>query len=287
MVSFLTLAFSGGVFWEDRTADVETLGGLLRPQMLVGLFAAGLAYAIWVVLILGCHEMGHYLACRYYGVPATLPFFLPGPPPIGSFGAVIRIRGRIPHRRALFDIAAAGPIAGLAAALPPLMLGLASARPLEIESLAEGGTLFLFGEPILLLLLHQALVGESSVAIGMNALTGAGWVGMLITSLNLFPVGQLDGGHAAYAISRRAHRVLSRATLVGLLAVMLIQIVRLEFPTYLVWFAILLWMRDRHPRLLDESEPVGRGRALVAMLLVAIFVLTFIAVPVRLVELTP
>ena len=236
----------------------------------------GLVYALWVFVILGAHEMGHYLACRFYRIPATLPFFLPGIPPFGSFGAVIRIRGPIPHRRALFDIAAAGPIAGFVVAIPVLIAGLLRAEPFVPT---VGGGAVVLGEPVALVVAARLLPLESNLAV--NSLIGAGWVGLLVTSLNLFPVGQLDGGHAAYAWSRRLHGRLASATLVLLLGVVILQVVVYrQFPPYLIWFGILLWMRDRHPTLLDESTPLGPGRKTVALVLAVIFVLSFTLMPI-------
>jgi membrane-associated protease RseP (regulator of RpoE activity) len=277
----LTLCLAGGLVWDPGDAPLESPGDLLRPERLAGLLAAGGWYALWTLAILGAHEMGHFTACRLHGIPATLPFFLPGVPPLGTFGAVIRIRGRIPDRRALFDVAAAGPIAGFAVAVPVLVFGLLRAEPIEIlpggADAAAGARL---GEPVLLSLLQRALVEPGDLAV--NGWIGAGWVGLLVTSLNLFPVGQLDGGHAVYALSRRAHRVVARATLAALLVVVVVQSLAFaQFPFYLVWFAILLWMRDRHPRLLDESRRLGAPRTIVAVLLGLIFALSFIFVPLR------
>ena len=218
--------------------------------------------------------MGHYLACRFYRIPATLPFFIPGLPPIGTFGAVIRIRGPIPHRRALFDVAAAGPLAGFAVALPVFLVGLIGARPLSTPVGDQA-----LGQPVLSLVLVRWLFPDDVVALEVGFPFLAGWVGMLVTSLNLFPVGQLDGGHVMYAISRRSHRIASRVAIVTLLCVVLVQVWMFLVPAYVVWFLILLWMRDRHPRLVDESEPLGPARLAVAWLLLLIFVISFIPVP--------
>jgi membrane-associated protease RseP (regulator of RpoE activity) len=260
----LTTAYAPHL-WELRWEEVEGLGDLFRPEPV---------YSFWVLLILGCHEMGHYLACRYYGIPATLPFFVPGLPPIGTFGAVIRIRGPIPSRRALFDVAAAGPLAGFAVALPVFLVGLLGAKPLS----APVGDQAL-GQPVLSFLLTRWLLPVDVVALEVGFPFLAGWVGMLVTSLNLFPVGQLDGGHLMYAVSRRSHRIASRITLVALLGVVVVQAWLFLVPAYVVWFLILLWMRDRHPRLVDESEPLGPGRLAVACLLLLIFLASFIPMP--------
>jgi len=273
-----TLALTGGLFWEGLAVRFERLSDFADPVLLLDTLRAGVPYASWVVAILGAHEMGHYLACRYYGIPATLPYFFPAPPIfVGSFGAVIRIRGRIPHRKALFDVAAAGPIAGFVIAFPVMIVGILTAEPASTVP-AEPGTMWL-GSPVFWSLLEYWSGSESSAQV--NSLIGAGWVGMLVTSLNLFPVGQLDGGHAAYAISRRLHRWLTRLSIAGLVAMMLYQGWTMrQTPAYAVWCAILLWMRDRHPRLIDETTPLGRGRRLLAVLLLLMFVLSFMPVPI-------
>ena len=279
----LTLAITGGLFWEGLTPEPPTLAAALTPRFLLSAMAAGLPYALAVLAILGAHEMGHYVACRVYGIPATLPFFLPGIPPLGSFGALIRIRGPIPDRRALFDVAAAGPIAGFVVALPILVYGVATAGTYPIDGAETPRAGVYLGAPALIQLLRFVLHGD--LGLTMNALAGAGWVGMLVTSLNLFPVGQLDGGHAVYALSRRLHRFVAFLTLGALAALIVGQYVGDgRLPPYLLWFAILLWMRDRHPRLVDESRSLGPGRIAVALLLLAIFVLAFIPVPLMIVE---
>jgi membrane-associated protease RseP (regulator of RpoE activity) len=269
-VATVATLFGAGFFWAGPAA--AGTGAALEAAV----------YAVWVSLILLAHEFGHYCACRHYGVAATLPFFVPGIPPIGTFGALIRVRGPIPHRRALFDIAAAGPIAGFAVALPALALGLALSEPFVA---GDGGTVFRFGRPAVVTLLRPWLVGARG-EIAVNAAYGAGWVGMLVTALNLFPVGQLDGGHAVYALSRRLHRWLSRAVPLALAALVLVQWLWLGVgtPAYLLWIAILLWMRDRHPSLVDPSGRLGAARRLVAALLALLFVLSFVAVPIQVVE---
>jgi membrane-associated protease RseP (regulator of RpoE activity) len=276
--TFVTLAFAGGVFWEaSATADEsDQWSALVQLDFHRRVLLAGLPYALWVIAILGSHEMGHYLACRYYGIRATLPFFIPGVPPLGSFGAVIRIRSPIPHRRALFDVAAAGPIAGFAIALPVLLAGFSIAEPVHPSELPE--TDWNLGPPLVLWLVGDWMQ-EGPVRV--NHLIGAGWVGMLVTSLNLFPVGQLDGGHAAYALGRRTHRRLTLLSLVALLTLIVFQATALrQFPAYVLWFAILIWMRDRHPRLLDEEKvSLGNGRRLLALVLLLMLLLSFIPLP--------
>ncbi len=266
----------GGSLWhvvdEARTPlDVVRIY-LTRP----GVLLHGIPFALYLLAILGAHEMGHYLACRYYRIPATLPFFIPGPPPFGTFGAVIRIRGIVPHRRALFDVAAAGPLAGYAVALPVLLVGLLRAEPVS-DPTYHG--FVISGEPVLVsAMLRTMELHETTLRVGAPYL--AGWFGMLITSMNLFPVGQLDGGHVAYALSGRLHRRLAWLTLLLLLGLVLLQPLWLgSLSLYTLWFLILLWMRDRHPRLADERPGLGAGRRLTAVLLLLIFVTSFIPIP--------
>jgi membrane-associated protease RseP (regulator of RpoE activity) len=278
VLTVVTLCFAGGL-WEGADAEARTLADYLRPSMLGRILAEGSLYAIAVLLILGSHEMGHYLACRRYGIPATLPFFIPGPPPLGSFGAVIRIRGAIPHRRALFDVAAAGPIAGFLVTLPVLVIGLLTASPVPDLQPPAAGTLVL-GEPVVMALLHDQIAGPTPIR--MNSWLAAAWVGLLVTALNLFPVGQLDGGHAAYAVSRPLHRRLAWMTIAAVLAMIGAQFaIPGQQPFYLVWFLVLLWMRDRHPPLIDDGGALDPGRKLLAIALAVIFLLSFTYQPIR------
>ena len=273
--TFLTATMAGSWIWEG-TLDLDASWGALVD---VSRLAHGVTYASLLLLILGAHEMGHYIACRYYGVPATLPFFIPGPPMlIGTLGAVIRIRGAIPSRRALFDIAAAGPIAGFLVALPLLILGVANATVLPLTKDLHGLAL---GPPLSSWFLEHLLHGDAPLQVG--SIYGAAWVGMLVTSMNLFPVGQLDGGHALFAISPRAHRVVSWATIGGLAVLVVAQSVAHRTPSaYSLWLVILLGLRGRHPRLIDESEQLGPGRLAFAFALAVIFALSFIPSPLLL-----
>ncbi|MCI0458224.1 MAG: site-2 protease family protein, partial [Gemmataceae bacterium] len=180
---------------------------LRRPADLL----AGWPYALTVLAILGAHEMGHYLACRAYGVRATWPHFIPLPMlGFGTLGAFIRIRSPIPSRRALFDIAVAGPLAGFALTVPALAYGIWSASPAPPPVQAEA---FELGDSLLVQGLSWCRWGSGGQ--GDNLWVGrvflAGWLGQLATCLNLFPVGQLDGGHLLYSLSARLHRRLSRA----------------------------------------------------------------------------
>ena len=271
VATFATAAAAGSWFWEDTGG--EGWRQLLAPSRL----AQGVPYAVILLVILGAHEMGHYLACRYYRVPATLPFFIPGLPMlIGTFGAVIRIRGPIPSRRALFDIAAAGPIAGFVVALPVLILGIARASETPFDPNAHG---VMLGDPLVSVIFQRLFHGNAMFT--PDSIYGAAWVAMLVTSMNLFPVGQLDGGHAVFAFSPRAHFIVSWATIAGLAVWVIGHSVWSGMPSsYSLWLVILLILRGRHPRLLDEGEPLGWGRRLVGVVLGVIFLLTFIGTPI-------
>ena len=275
IATFLTATMAGSWIWEG-TLDLDASWSALVD---VFRLAHGVPYAALLLLILGAHEMGHYFACRYYGVPATLPFFIPGPPMlIGTLGAVIRIRGAIPSRKALFDIAAAGPIAGFLVALPLLILGVANATVLKVTNEPQGLAL---GPPLASWFFEHLFHGDAPLQVG--SVYGAAWVGLLVTSMNLFPVGQLDGGHALFAMSPKAHRIASFAT-IGALAILVVaqSIVHRTPSAYSLWLVILLGLRDRHPRLIDESDPLGPGRLALVFALGVIFVLTFIPSPLLL-----
>ena len=270
-----TLTHAGWAFWSDGSPGMaDTWRSFFFPPAL----AHGLPYALSAIAILGAHEMGHYLACRYYGVRATPPFFLPAlslphVPLFGTFGAFIRIRGPIPSRRALFDIAAAGPLAGFAVALPVLTAGILVAAP--APATPDGGGL---GHNLLTWLLVAATRDE---AVSLNGLISAGWFGMLVTSLNLFPVGQLDGGHTVYAVIPQGHRSVGLAAVCLMMTFVAWDSIRRGGPSaYLLWTVLLLlFLRRGHPRLIDEFTPLGPARSLLAAVLLLLFFTSFIPFP--------
>src|SRR5436309_4969865 len=166
----------------------------------------GLPFASTLMLILLAHEMGHYLYCRYYGVYATLPFFIPAPTLIGTMGAFIRIRSPIRTRATLFDIGIAGPIAGFVVAFPVLIIALLVSRPATAPASDSGLEL---GFPLIFHFVWKVLHPQATVPLAQLSLSPiaiAAWVGMFATSLNLLPGGQLDGGHILYALWPRLHR---------------------------------------------------------------------------------
>jgi membrane-associated protease RseP (regulator of RpoE activity) len=201
-------------------------------------WTAGLPYGIGVMLILGVHEMGHYLTARYHGVPVSLPYFIPVPFALGTFGAFIRLPPLLKARRQLFDIGVAGPLAGLAVAIPALALGLQRSTVLPVEAagaatahMAQGVSV---NASILFALVSRAAIGESLTTghyVVLHPLAFAGWLGLMITALNLLPVGQLDGGHIAHALfGRRRAQTVGNATLMALVGLGLF-----------VWSGLLFW----------------------------------------------
>lgn len=237
-------------------------------------YVGGPFLALGLLSILISHEMGHYVACRIYGVDATLPFFIPFPSMVGTLGAFIRIRGPIPHRRALFDIGIAGPLAGFVVCLPVLVLGVLEAKWAPLTDAGQG---LYVGVPLLLQWAVQLLrePAPEGMALAFGPLTRAAWFGLLVTALNMMPVGQLDGGHVTYALWPRYAHAVSR---IGLVACLFLLYLR---PTWLLW-TILLWVLGRrpHPPTLVDTLPIGRARLFVGLLGFAIFAVCFTPSPV-------
>ena len=264
-------------------ASVFFVGGLRAVEVpgqgtVVGIDAwSGARLAIALLAILLAHEMGHYLTARHYGVDVTLPFFIPFPVPgmslVGTLGAFIRIRSPIPHRRALFDIGVAGPLAGFAFCLPVLWLGIREATIQPLATDAEG--LFL-GEPLLFRWLTQLIHGSTAAdqTLVMGPLGLAAWFGLLVTALNLMPIGQLDGGHVTYSLLRdRAHAISRIASWVCIALIYF-------GPSWILWAILVRVLGRRHPPTLDNEVPVGPARVLVGVLSLVVFVVCFVPDPI-------
>lgn len=239
----------------------------------------GLWFSGTVLGILGCHEMGHYYACRYYRVNASPPYFLPAPLPLtGTLGAFIRIRERIPNKVALFDIGLSGPITGFVVAVPALFIGLALSR---VETVPEAFDGMELGEPLLFRAAAWLVWGSlpDSQSINMHPMAFAAWFGLLATALNLFPMGQLDGGHVTYAVLGR------RSTLVtfGMIAVALGLTV---FSTsWIAWTVLMVLMLvlvgPVHPPTLDDSVPLDRVRLGFALFGLVMLIVCFTPAPIE------
>jgi membrane-associated protease RseP (regulator of RpoE activity) len=242
------------------------------------LIGPGLYYSVTILAILGCHELGHYFACRYYDVDASLPFFLPVPTPLtGTLGAFIRIREPIPTKRMLFDIGIAGPLAGFAVAVPALLLGISLSHVVKLPSDFSG---FELGEPLLFKLVSWLTWGSvpDGYSLNLHPIAFAAWFGLLATALNLFPVGQLDGGHICYAVFGR------RSTSITL--VMVVVAIALSFvsASWIVWTGLMVVMLlvfgPRHPRTFDEEVPLDRTRRWLALAALIILALCFTPAPI-------
>ncbi|MCB0216800.1 MAG: site-2 protease family protein [Chloroflexi bacterium] len=244
-------------------------------QLMLANWTHGLPFAVALLGILGVHEFGHYFVARHYKLDVSLPYFIPFPLNYltGTLGAVIRIQSPFQSRKALFDVGIAGPLAGLAVAIPVLALGMSQA---QVVAIAPGQGGMSFGEPLLFQWMARLIVGARppGTDIVMNPLLMAGWWGLLITALNLFPVSQLDGGHIAYALFGRWHRVLARGMF---LAAVLVAILR--SPSYAVMMVLVLMMGLDHPPALDDLTPVGTPRRILGSLTLIAFFLLFTPVP--------
>jgi peptidase M50-like protein len=232
----------------------------------------GLPFSLTLLAILLAHEFGHYLACRYYRVDASLPYFLPAPTFTGTLGAFIRIRAPIYSKRVLFDVGVAGPLAGFIFLLPALAIGLAFSK--IIPNIVHQGA-WSFGTPAMLWLLERVIFpGVGTADIYLHPIARAAWIGILATALNLLPIGQLDGGHILYSIVGERHKMLSRV-----FALMLVPIGIKFWAGWLVWAVLLLFFGMRHPSIYDPTE-IGDSRRKLGWLSLAIFALCFTVEPI-------
>jgi membrane-associated protease RseP (regulator of RpoE activity) len=246
---------------------------LARPARLL----LGVPFAATLMLILLAHELGHYLCCEYYGVQATLPFFIPAPTLIGTLGAFIRIRSPIRSRTALFDIGIAGPIAGFVLATAVLFLSLPLSKVLPLSAASsdiELGYPLIFRIAWYLLPLAQLKAHSHALhAIYFHPMAIAAWVGMFATALNLLPGGQLDGGHIVFSIAPRAHKLVSRLSILALIPMALYF-----WAGWLIWAILLRISGMRHPIVAEWPEVRG-GRRWLALFAVAMLVLTLAPAP--------
>jgi membrane-associated protease RseP (regulator of RpoE activity) len=258
-------------------------GGL--PMPFPALLLRGLWYSVTILAILGCHELGHYFACRYYDVDASLPFFIPIPFLLtGTMGAFIRIREPIPTKRMLFDIGIAGPIAGFLIAVPALVFGIWMSHVVRLP--ADQSHLLELGEPLLLRAVSWLLWGTqpAGYSLNMHPVAFAAWFGLLATALNLFPIGQLDGGHISYAVlGPRWSTYITFATVGVAIALAFFA------SSWIVWTGLMVVMLimfgPSHPRVFDEHVPLDRRRVLLALFAVIMFILCFTPAPIRPMEL--
>lgn len=260
-LTFCTTTFAGGLFFSDAAEFSARL-------------EAGLLFSIPAMLILGVHEMGHYWMCRRYGLAATLPYFLPAPTLFGTLGAVIRIKEPIRTKTVLLDVGAAGPLAGFAAALPFLFYGVMHATP--IRTAPEAGAQ-VFGYPLAVRFAQDwtGMARYTSATVHEHPTFMAAWLGLLVTALNLLPIGQLDGGHVLRAVLGKKQPAVSIAVLGCALAAAL----RGGY-TWAIFAAIVGGLLGvAHPPVEDDDEPIGTGRLTIALVCLAVFLLAATLVP--------
>ncbi|MEK6766307.1 MAG: site-2 protease family protein [Planctomycetota bacterium] len=237
----------------------------------------GFSYAICIMTILLAHEMGHFIMCRKYRVDATWPFFLPMPlPPFGTFGAVIKMRGRIPGKRALFDIGAAGPIGGLIFAIPITIIGLSLS---EVHPIPKDSTSYLgLGEPILFSFFAKMMIGEVSEGfdIVLSPIAFAGWAGLFVTALNLLPIGQLDGGHIIYALLGKYSGIVYKAG-IGAFCIFTLFV----YPGWIIFAVMLLLFGFKHPPPADPFTQLDFKRKCIGVLMLVIFLISFTPIPLK------
>jgi membrane-associated protease RseP (regulator of RpoE activity) len=253
------------------------------PALTLRLVLNGLWYSATILAILGCHELGHYFACRYYEVDASLPFFLPFPIAIsGTLGAVIRIREPIPRKHMLFDIGIAGPIAGFMVALPALFIGVAMSHLAKVPTNFVGADL---GEPLLFQLAEKLFWGTipDGYSINLHPVAFAAWFGLLATVWNLFPAGQLDGGHISYALLGRRASAVTLATIGATVALIYFSIVWVGLSVMLT--AMLFAFGPHHPPVMDEDAPLDRFRVGLALFAIVIFIVSFTPAPITAIDL--
>lgn len=239
-------------------------------------FSAGLPFAVSILAILGVHEFGHYLMSAFHGVKATLPYFIPGPTIIGTFGAVIKTKSPVPDRRGLLDIGAAGPICGFVVALVALGAGLSLSEFVDLAPLVKQGAME-FGDSLITTFMTYAIKGPTpeGKTVMLHPVAFAGWVGLLITAFNLMPAGQLDGGHVLYAMIGRWHSLVARMTIVGLLLMGWFL-----WEGWFLWAFIVMLLGPRHSPPLDDVTPLDGGRLVIALLTMVIFILCIVPVPI-------
>jgi Zn-dependent protease len=259
---------------EPFSGDVDPFSALLTPLHHPALLLLGLPFSLTLLVILLAHELGHYFACKFYGIDVSYPYFIPAPTLFGTFGAFIRIRSPITTRNALFDIGIAGPIAGFVLALPAMAYAVANSK---IVPGVQYSASIIFGTPALMKffigLFHP---GVQTSWLLLNPVGRAAWIGLFATALNLLPIWQLDGGHIVYSLASRPHQRISLA-----FALALVGFGIYGWRGWILWGVVLtvLCLRFRHPPVIDSWEPLGSSRRLWALVALAIFLLSFISYP--------
>ena len=244
------------------------------------MMVAGSLYAVPVMIILVCHEAGHFIQARRYGVRCSLPYFIPMPiSPLGTFGAVIAMEARMGSRKALFDVGISGPLAGLVPTLIFCVWGLCLSGPVSIS---EGAGGLRFGDPLILQWLAKLILEPIPAGhdIALNPILFAGWVGLLVTSLNLLPVGQLDGGHILYALLRKNARPVAMVVLVGVTIAVIVGMAIYHYPGWILMLMLLLLIGPNHPPTDDDNVRLGPVRTVLGWLTLGFIFLGLTPMPI-------
>ncbi|NPV82398.1 MAG: site-2 protease family protein [Candidatus Aminicenantes bacterium] len=279
ILTILSTYFVGylwGINYLFAGQNTDDISGALNLSLFLepALIKLSLVYSLSLLVILLGHELGHYLTCRRYRVQASLPFFIPAPTLIGTLGAFIRIKSPLTRREELFDVGANGPLTGFLLSVPALYVGLQLSR--LIPALPRESSI-LFGEPLLLKLFVRLTFGPvaQNQDLILHPLAVAGWVGLLVTSFNLFPVGQLDGGHILYALFGEKMRRLAPGIILILLVLGIFY-----WAGWLIWAVLISVMGLRHPAVADSGQRFSRKRIFLSLAVALIFVLSFIPAPI-------
>jgi membrane-associated protease RseP (regulator of RpoE activity) len=272
-IPYIHIVLFGLTFLTTLAAGALQLGIDIISQP--GRLIEGLPFAGTLMAILLSHELGHYFVSRHHRTVATLPYFIPAPSLFGTFGAFIKMKSPIITRRALVDIGASGPIVGFCFSLVAVAVGLSLSRVIAIP---EAGASMVLGESLIFKAIAWVVLGPipEGMDIVLHPVAFAGWIGLFVTSLNLLPIGQLDGGHVMYAVIGERHRKVSKA-LVGLLAVVGL----LSWPGWVIWAVLMLVLGLRHPPVVYWEPGLQRSRRAVALAALVIFILTFVPTPME------
>lgn len=242
---------------------------------------AGLPFSITLLLILGSHEMGHYIFAKRHKVIVSLPYFIPAPTMIGTFGALIKMRSPIRDKKALIEIGAAGPIAGFLVAIPAYIIGLKLSQILPAENLKDG---IILGDSLITKLLTHLVYPEipAGQELFISSVGFAAWIGFLVTMLNLLPVGQLDGGHILFAVLGKIHKKVGYIVLAGITILGIVLTFFAGTPSYnwLVWaLLVFFFIKVKHPPVYNSHLPIPTGHIFICLFSLFIFIVTFIPVP--------